>query len=96
MAYLIIARDRPGSAALRGELRPEHLAHLDRHAAQILAAGPMLTEDGQSPCGSMIVLDSDDRAAVEAFLAADPYSKGGLFAEVELRPWRRVFLDGKR
>ena len=96
MPYLIIARDRAGAAALRAELRPAHVAHLDRHAARLHAAGAMLEADGQSPCGSMIVLDTDDRAEVDAFLEADPYTAGGLFAEVEVRPWRRVFLDGRR
>jgi uncharacterized protein YciI len=96
MPFMIIARDRPDSAPLRTELRPAHLAHLDRHAARLLAAGPLLGEDGGAPCGSLIVLDTDDRAEVDAFLAADPYTTGGLFAEVEVRPWRKVFLGGKK
>jgi uncharacterized protein len=96
MPFLIIARDRPGMAARRGELRPAHLEHLDRHADRLLAAGAMLDEDGATPCGSLILFDSDQRAEVEAFLAADPYTAGGLFADVEVRPWRKLFLDGKR
>jgi len=96
MPFMIIARDRPGSAPLRTELRPVHLEHLDRHAARLLAAGPLLDEDGATPCGSLIVLDTDHRAEVDAFVAADPYTTGGLFAEVEIRPWRKVFLGGTK
>ena len=96
MPFLIIARDKPGAAARRAELRPAHLEHLDRHAARVLAGGAMLAEDGGTPCGSLIILDTDERAEVDAFLAADPYTRAGLFGEVEVRPWRKVFLAGKR
>ncbi|MEK0083853.1 YciI family protein [Benzoatithermus flavus] len=96
MPHVIVALDKPGSASLRTELRPAHLEHLTRHAAKLLAAGPMLAEDGTTPVGSMIVLDSDDRAEVDAFIDADPYTKGGLFETVTVRPWRKVFLAGAR
>jgi uncharacterized protein YciI len=32
-----------------------------------------------------------DRAAVDRFLAADPYTKAGLFQSVTVRPFRKVF-----
>jgi uncharacterized protein YciI len=96
MPYAIIAQDKPGHAALRAELRPAHLDHLARHAAKLLAAGPLLDEAGDAPSGSLIILNAEDRAEVEAFLAADPYTQGGLFERVTVTPWRTVFLDGKR
>lgn len=96
MPFVIIARDHPGSAARRAELRPRHLEHLDRHAAKLLAGGAFLDDAGATPLGSLIVYDSDDRAEVEAFVAADPFTQGGLFAAVEIRPWRKVFLAGAR
>jgi len=34
------------------------------------------------------VLEAADLAAARAFAAADPYAKAGLFASVEVRPWR--------
>lgn len=95
MPFLIIARDKPGAAPRRAELRPDHLAHLERHARHLLAAGPMLGPDG-APVGSLIIHDAEARAELDAFLADDPYTTGGLFAEVEVRPWRRVFLDGRQ
>ena len=96
MPHLIIARDNPGMADRRAELRPAHLEHLERYAAKLLAAGAMLAEDGSSPMGSLILFDSEDRASVEAFLAADPFTAAGLFDSVEIRPWRKVFLAGAR
>jgi uncharacterized protein YciI len=96
MPHVIVALDKPGSAGLRAELRPAHIEHLTRHAAKLLAAGPMLAEDGTTPMGSMIVFDSDDRAEVEAFIQSDPYTKGALFEAVTVRPWRKVFLGGQK
>ena len=36
----------------------------------------------------MLVVEADDITAVRAFAAADPYALAGLFASVEIRPWR--------
>jgi uncharacterized protein YciI len=96
MPFLIIARDKPGSVGRRTELRPAHLEYLTGHTARLLAAGAMLGEDGATPCGSLILFDTEDRAEAEAFAAGDPFSAGGLFAEVEIRPWRKVFFGGER
>lgn len=91
MHFVIHCTDRPGSAALRTANRPDHLAHLERHAAAILAAGPLLGADGASPVGSLLIMEFADRAAAEAFAAADPYAKAGLFAAVTITPWRRTY-----
>lgn len=96
MPFVIHAKDKPGSAATRAERRPAHLDHLARHAAKLLAAGPLLADDGSSVIGSLIVLDMDDRAEVDAFIADDPYTQAGLFESVAVHGWRKVFLDGRR
>jgi hypothetical protein len=53
----------------------------------------MLGADG-NPCGSMIVYEAADRAAAEALVANDPYSKAGLFGAVEIQGFRTVVRDG--
>jgi hypothetical protein len=50
----------------------------------------LLAEDGTTPIGSLLVVEAADRAAIEAFCAADPYALAGLFAEVRQTPWRQV------
>ena len=96
MPFAIMALDKPGSGNVRTENRPAHLEHLDRHAAKLLAGGAVLADDAATPVGSLIVYDSEDRAEVEAFLAADPFTKAGLFASVSIYPWRKVFFGGRR
>jgi hypothetical protein len=38
--------------------------------------------------GSLFVLECADREAAEAFTAADPYQKAGVFERVEVRGFR--------
>ncbi len=96
MPFAIMALDKPDSGNVRADNRPAHLEHLDRHAAKLLAGGAVLADDAATPVGSLIVYDSEDRAEVEAFLAADPFTKAGLFASVTIYPWRKVFFAGRR
>ena len=90
MFFALRCLDKPDSLALRQQSRPDHLAHLERYLDHLLCAGPLLDEDGTSPIGSLIIVEFDDRAAVDRFLADDPYTKAGLFATVEVTPWRKV------
>lgn len=87
MHFVIICKDKPGAAELRQQSRQ---AHLDYIAAQpILFAGPMLDTTG-AMMGSMLVLEAENRAAVNNFLADDPYVRAGLFQTVEVHGWKKV------
>ncbi len=61
-----------------------------KHASSVKLGGPLLDPAGEKPIGSLLILDCEDEAAARALLARDPYAKAGLFASVELKPWRRV------
>lgn len=95
MPYIIIARDKPGSLALRTATRPEHLAYLRQHLPRILAGGALLADDGTGGDGSVIIYDTDDRAEAEAFAKGDPFAKAGLFATTEIRRWRKAIFNGE-
>ena len=94
MLYVAYCLDKPGHAAVRAENRPAHLEFLKKHSGQIVIAGPLLSDDGQQMAGSLFILEFDDRAAVDGFLKSDPYAKAGLFASVDVRPWRKVIERG--
>jgi uncharacterized protein YciI len=88
MLFVVTALDKPGAAAIRAEQRPAHLEFLKAHAAAVKAAGPLLSDDGQGMIGSLLVFEAEDRAALDALLARDPYALAGLFETVTVRPWR--------
>ena len=93
MLFAISCTDKPGALELRLATRPAHIEHLKAEAGRILLGGPVLDAAG-NPCGSLLVVEAADRAAAEAFAAADPYAKAGLFESVAIRPYRVVFKDG--
>ena len=90
MQFMIHCLDKPGHAEVRLSNRGAHLAHLDAHAANLIMAGPLLSDDGQSMIGSLLLMEFADRAAADRFCAADPYGKAGLFRSVAITPWRKV------
>lgn len=91
MQFAIYCLDKPGHAETRTGNRPAHAEHLKAHNDQLLLAGPLLSDDGAAMIGSLLVVEMPDRAAVDRFLAADPYTKAGLFQSVTVRPFRKVF-----
>lgn len=86
MYAAVICRDKAGALETRMANRPDHLAYLE--ASKVLFAGPFIENGG--PVGSLVVIEVDDIAAAEAWAAADPYAKAGLFESVEVREWRKV------
>lgn len=87
MLFALICNDKPNSLDLRLKARPDHLAWLDSLGTAMRGAGPF-TDDAGSPVGSLVIIEAEDRKAAEAIAANDPYAKAGLFASVEIRPWK--------
>jgi uncharacterized protein YciI len=87
MLFALICTDRPQGLDLRLKTRPDHLAWIAGLGATIKAAGPF-TDDIGSPVGSLLIVEAGNRAGAEAIAAADPYARAGLFAAVDIRPWK--------
>lgn len=88
MLYALICTDQPNALSVRMEARPRHLAFIEQHKAQVKIAGPFLGEDGTTMTGSLLVIEAGSLAEARDFAARDPYALAGLFASVEIRPWR--------
>lgn len=93
MQFAIQCLDKDGHGDIRAENRPAHLDYLRANARRILAAGPLLDENGKQPIGSLLLMEFEDLAEAQAFAANDPYNTAGLFEEVKIRPWRMVFPE---
>jgi uncharacterized protein YciI len=97
MWYAIVGNDIPDSLVRRQEARPAHLARLNdlRNEGRLLLAGPFPAIDAEDPgpagfTGSLIVAEFDDLVAARAWADADPYVSAGVFADVDVRPFRKV------
>ena len=86
--FVAICPDVENGLARRMAVREQHLAYeRTLQPGFIRLAGPFLDTAGEM-CGSMFIFEADDRAAVEAYFAKDPYVLGGVFERVEIRPFR--------
>ena len=89
MHFVIFCIDKPGQIELRQATRPEHINYLNKYESQIVAVGPTL--NGDTPNGSVIIIELDDLEAAQAFAEGDPYSKAGVFESVSIKSWKKVF-----
>lgn len=82
MLFLIHCTQVPDGQAIRDAHYEAHRAYLQNSAVDIKLAGPMVEDDGEKRIGSVFIVDVPDRAAAEAFSAADPFTRHGLFERV--------------
>ncbi len=90
MMFVVHCKDKAGHLQTRLDHRPAHLAYLDGYKENLIVAGPLLSEDRQNMVGSHFILDFPDRAALDIFLANDPYRQAELFEKVEVTPFRKL------
>ena len=88
MRFALICLDHPNALQTRVENRAAHLEHIQTSGV-VEQAGPFIDAAGQM-CGSLIVLAVPTRADADAWAAADPYAKAGLFSSVMIQEWKRV------
>lgn len=84
--FVIYCKDKPGALDTRMATRPTHLDYLNA-AGVVKAAGPLLSDEG-NPVGSMLIVEAEDRAAVQTFVDNDPYTLAGIFESVAIDGWR--------
>ncbi|NUT29549.1 MAG: YciI family protein [Streptomyces sp.] len=90
MEYFCYHRDRPGSLTLRDELLEEHWSYMDRYAKELIARGPTFADDGETPTGSVHIVDLPDAAAARAFAFDEPNYQAGVYRDVLVRRWRNL------
>ena len=91
MHFLITAHDgRDADApARRQAAREAHLAGAkEMKDAGTMLFGAALLDEAGNMIGSAMLVDLPDRAAVDAWLARDPYTTGGVWQEVTVVPCR--------
>lgn len=98
MWYAIICEDKPNSLALRMETRPAHLAALQllQNEGRLLTAGPLPAIDSENPgdhgfTGSVIIAEFDSISDAQTWAQSDPYAVAGVFANVVVKPYKKVF-----
>ncbi len=97
MLYALVAHDHPDSLPRRLAARTDHIARLQQLQAEgrLVLAGPLPAIDSAEPgdagfVGSLIVAEFADLAAARAFADSDPYGAAGVYARVDVFPFKQV------
>lgn len=97
MWYAITGTDKKNSLEARKSARPAHVARLEflRDAGRLKLAGPFPAIDAEDPgpagfSGSLIVAEFTSLSEARAWADADPYVTAGVYANVEVKPFRLV------
>lgn len=91
-AFAVIVRDGTdaGAPQRRLDVRPRHFARLapEVAAGRVRIGGAILDGPEGAMTGSLIALALPDEAAVQAWLAAEPYVTEGVWQEIRVERWR--------
>jgi uncharacterized protein YciI len=96
MQFLVIARDGTDQDAMDRRLaaRPAHFERARKAKAdgELLIGGAILDEHNQM-IGSSLYVEVEDREALDAWLAEDPYTKGNVWQDFEIHVMKIADLD---
>ena len=97
MWYAIEGYDGQDVLAARMAARARHLERLQALQAEgrLLLAGPCPAIDAEDPgpagfSGSIVIAEFESLHEARAWADADPYVDAGVYARVEVRPFRKV------
>jgi uncharacterized protein YciI len=97
MWYVINGTDIEDSLERRLSVRAAHVARLQQlqDEGRLLLAGPYPAVDSNDPgpagfTGSLIVAEFDSLEDAQTWAKADPYVEAGVYASVNVKPFRKV------
>ena len=97
MLYAIISQDKADSLNDRLNARPDHLLRLEalRDAGRLVLAGPHPAIDSPDPgpagfSGSLVVAEFPSLNDAQSWADADPYITADVYAQVTVKPFKKV------
>jgi uncharacterized protein YciI len=98
MWYAIISEDVEDSLEKRKSVRPKHIERLQAFAdeGKLLTAGPHPAVDSEDPgdagfTGSLIIAEFESLAEAQAWADMDPYINAGVYKQVTVKPYKKVY-----
>lgn len=97
MLYAILGEDVENSLDRRLAVRPAHLARLVelKEQGRLVLAGPFPAIDNEEPgpagfTGSLVVAEFASLEEAQAWAQMDPYVEAGVYAQVMVKPVKKV------
>lgn len=91
--FAIRFHDRPGTGELRRALLQAHLEWVAAHRDAVRVAGSLRESPDATPVGALWVVRAPSKAAVEALIATDPFTTGGLRAGCDIFYWSKALPE---
>lgn len=87
--FLVIAQGAPAAADKAATLLEARRAHFARHQAEprVIVTGSLLSDDGNTWAGTVMMIQMPDRAAFDAVWRDDPLVKANAYRSVEVHRW---------
>ena len=95
MQFIITAHDGENMLEKRMAVRPRHLEGMAKLGKHIICAGGLLDDAGKMK-GSVLVLDFEDRAALDDYLKNEPYVTEHVWAKIEVELLNVVMVNGEK
>ena len=95
MQFVIKALDGEGLLEKRMEVRPRHLENMGKVNGKVVCAGGLLDDEGKMK-GSVMVMDFADKAALDDYLASEPYILEHVWEKVEVERINVVLVNGEK
>ena len=95
MQFIIRAYDGKDMLDRRMEVRPRHLENMGRVNGKVICAGGLLDDTGKMK-GSVLVMEFENRAGLDAYLASEPYIAEHVWERVEVESMNVVIVNGEK
>ena len=95
MQFIITAHDGENVLDKRMAVRPRHLEGMAKLGEHIVCAGGLLDDEGKMK-GSVLILDFEDRAALDDYLKNEPYVLERVWEKIEIETVNVVIVNGKK
>ena len=95
MQFIITAHDGENVLDKRMAVRPRHLEGMAKLGDHIICAGGLLDDEGKMK-GSVLILDFEDRAALDNYLKNEPYVVEHVWETIEIETVNVVIVNGKK
>lgn len=96
MQFLLLAYDGTdhNAAERRMNIRQDHLDKISnlKKSGEFLFGGAILNDDGKM-IGSMVLYEFPDRETLDKRLKDEPYITGGVWKNIEIRPFRLAKIE---
>ena len=95
MQFIITAHDGENVLDKRMAVRPRHLEGMAKLGEHIVCAGGLLDDEGKMK-GSVLILDFEDRAALDDYLKNEPYVTEHVWEKIVIETVNVVIVNGKK